>query len=171
MNVSIGRPWYRQFWPWLLIALPGSAVIAGLFTLWIATLHHDARVHDSYYKDGLAIKRDRALDETATRMNLSFDLKIDPAKRSLSGTLHGHLPKYPDTLSVRFLHPQRADKDFVLELTHNGLGRYVAHLESIPFNRWYLELTTTETASEPWRLRGSLDGTKSDQLSTRLHHP
>ncbi|MFT7320700.1 FixH family protein, partial [Congregibacter sp.] len=30
------EPWYQQFWPWFLIALPGSVVIAGLSTLYIA---------------------------------------------------------------------------------------------------------------------------------------
>ena len=24
-------PWYRQFWPWFLIALPATVVVAGLF--------------------------------------------------------------------------------------------------------------------------------------------
>ena len=41
---SAGRPagptpWYRQFWPWFVIALPASAVIAGLTTVWIAVTH------------------------------------------------------------------------------------------------------------------------------------
>lgn len=29
-------PWYRQFWPWFIIALPASAVIASFITLWLA---------------------------------------------------------------------------------------------------------------------------------------
>jgi FixH len=32
-----GEPWYRQFWPWFLIALPGSVVIASFVTLYIAS--------------------------------------------------------------------------------------------------------------------------------------
>ena len=30
------RPWYRQFWPWVLIAIPLSAVVMGAITLWLA---------------------------------------------------------------------------------------------------------------------------------------
>jgi len=30
------EPWYRQFWPWFIIALPASAVIASFITLWLA---------------------------------------------------------------------------------------------------------------------------------------
>lgn len=30
------KPWYKQFWPWFLIALPGSVVIASMFTITLA---------------------------------------------------------------------------------------------------------------------------------------
>jgi hypothetical protein len=29
-------PWYKQFWPWFIIALPASVVVASFFTLWLA---------------------------------------------------------------------------------------------------------------------------------------
>lgn len=34
-------PWYRQFWPWFIIALPASAVIASFITLWLAISNPD----------------------------------------------------------------------------------------------------------------------------------
>jgi hypothetical protein len=34
-------PWYRQFWPWFIIALPASAVIASLISLYLAVSHPD----------------------------------------------------------------------------------------------------------------------------------
>jgi hypothetical protein len=39
-------PWYRQFWPWFIIALPAAAVIAGFFTLWLAISNPDYLVVD-----------------------------------------------------------------------------------------------------------------------------
>jgi hypothetical protein len=39
-------PWYRQFWPWFIIALPASAVIAGFITLWLAMSRPDHLVVD-----------------------------------------------------------------------------------------------------------------------------
>ena len=34
-------PWYRQFWPWFIIALPASAVIASFISLWLAVSNPD----------------------------------------------------------------------------------------------------------------------------------
>ena len=39
-------PWFRQFWPWFIIALPAAAVIASFFTLWLAISRPDHLVVD-----------------------------------------------------------------------------------------------------------------------------
>lgn len=39
-------PWYKQFWPWFIIALPASVVIASFFTLWLAISNPDQLVLD-----------------------------------------------------------------------------------------------------------------------------
>ena len=41
-----GLPWYRQFWPWFIIALPSAAVIASFITLWLAISNPDPLVVD-----------------------------------------------------------------------------------------------------------------------------
>ena len=45
-NADHNQPWYRQFWPWFIIALPASAVIASFFTLWLAISNPDHLVVD-----------------------------------------------------------------------------------------------------------------------------
>ena len=35
------QPWYKQFWPWFIIALPASVVVASFFTLWLAISNPD----------------------------------------------------------------------------------------------------------------------------------
>ncbi|MBE9549572.1 MAG: FixH family protein [Proteobacteria bacterium] len=35
------KPWYKQFWPWFIIALPMTAVIASIATLIIAIQNPD----------------------------------------------------------------------------------------------------------------------------------
>jgi hypothetical protein len=41
-----GLPWYRQFWPWFIIALPTAAVLASFYTLWLAISNPDYIVVD-----------------------------------------------------------------------------------------------------------------------------
>lgn len=50
------KPWYRQFWPWFIIALPATVVVASFITLWIAVSNPDYLVvSDNQYQQ---IKRD-----------------------------------------------------------------------------------------------------------------
>ena len=46
------KPWHRQPWVWLLIALPMTAVIGGMVTIYIAVTTSDGLVVDDYYKRG-----------------------------------------------------------------------------------------------------------------------
>lgn len=39
-------PWYRQFWPWVIIAIPSMAVIGGIFTFWLAVSNPETLVVD-----------------------------------------------------------------------------------------------------------------------------
>lgn len=40
------RAWYREPWPWIIIGLLGSVIVASLITLWIAVTHPDPLVVD-----------------------------------------------------------------------------------------------------------------------------
>ena len=51
------QPWYREPWPWILMAGPAIVVVAGFATLAIAVKTDDGLVADDYYKQGLAINR------------------------------------------------------------------------------------------------------------------
>ena len=39
-------PWFKQFWPWFIIALPAAAVIASFVTLWLAISNPDQVIVD-----------------------------------------------------------------------------------------------------------------------------
>ena len=47
------KPWYRQFWPWFIIFLPFSAVVAGIVTLVIALKNPDYLVVDEEQYQGI----------------------------------------------------------------------------------------------------------------------
>ena len=71
------KPWYRQFWPWFIIALPASVVVAGLITVFIAFRHADTLVNDNYYKDGLAINQTLAQDTRARELGVEATIDFD----------------------------------------------------------------------------------------------
>ena len=59
-------PWYRQFWPWFIIALPAAAVIASFITLWLAVSHPDQLVvsDDQYQQLKSELKAQLPVQET-----------------------------------------------------------------------------------------------------------
>jgi len=40
------RPWYKEPWPWVAIAVPGAAVIMGIITFYLAVSNPDYLVVD-----------------------------------------------------------------------------------------------------------------------------
>ena len=90
------QPWYRQFWPWFIIALPASAVVAGLTTLWISMQTTDSLVVQS--EDGVRKASDRALaaERLAAELGLAAYIEIDPETRVVSAVIRsGELPVAP----------------------------------------------------------------------------
>ncbi|MBT8062655.1 MAG: hypothetical protein HKO64_00875 [Xanthomonadales bacterium] len=63
-RITDTEPWYRQFWPWMLIALPAAAVVACFITLWLALTHADPLViKDSQYQQVRSELRAQAGDD------------------------------------------------------------------------------------------------------------
>ena len=42
----VGKPWYREPWPWIIIGLLGTVIVASFITLWIAISNPDGLVVD-----------------------------------------------------------------------------------------------------------------------------
>ncbi|MBI5751925.1 MAG: FixH family protein [Hydrogenophilales bacterium] len=145
------RPWYRDYWPWFLIALPASAVVAGFITLWLAIQSDDGVVVDDYYKQGLAINRTLARDETAARLQLAAHMRL--AGGNVELTLSGRLASHPDRITLRIAHPTRAGMDQTAVLTHIGNGRYTGHAQLPAPGRWTLVL---EDPGKIWLLHGRI---------------
>lgn len=163
MNVSTdGKPvppWYKQFWPWFLIILPATSVVAGLTMAVIAFNSADTLVNDNYYKDGLAINRQLAQDNEAVRLGLSATMTLDRVSGELLLDIHGDLPA-TESLKFLMLHPVDEHQDKMFTLSHVGLGRYRADIEQLPMQRYYLRLQSSSAGS--WRLNGEMDFSRSD---------
>lgn len=142
-------PWYRQFWPWFLMALPASAVVAGIITIVIAVNNPDELVDDDYYKSGLAINRVLDREQRAASLNIHASVAWEPATGQIVLQLRSSAP--PDNrLLLTLLHPTLADRDLAIPLLHQGQGRYAGLLDSPPIaGNWHLILTPEDKA---WRL-------------------
>ena len=145
------KPWYREPWPWFLMSLPATAVIAGIATVWIAARSADGLVVGDYYKAGLAINQTLARDEAARTLGLSATLAGDG--KTLTLTLDGRLAAYPDTLSLTLAHPTRQGEDQTLTLGHTGNGHYRAAMPALADGKWQLQLSDV---AGNWRLAGML---------------
>lgn len=149
LSAPSSKPWYREPWPWFLISLPATAVIAGLTTVWIAMTSADGLVVGDYYKAGLAINQTLARDDAARALALTAILQREQG--SLALTLAGRLRAYPDQLSLTLAHPTRQGMDQALTLSHVGDGRYRTSLPTMPAGKWHAQLSDAATT---WRLAG-----------------
>src|SRR5512139_2354344 len=116
------KPWYREPWPWFLMSLPATAVVAGLTTAWIAFKTADGLVVGDYYKEGLAINQTLERDDAARALGLVATLKS--VDGTLLLTLSGHLKTYPGQLVLTLAHPTHQGMDHVLTLNDAGGGHY-----------------------------------------------
>lgn len=144
------EPWYRQFWPWFIIALPATVVVAAFVTLYIANRHSDDMVVDEYYKEGLAINQRLAKQETARALNISADLRFSDA--GVTAVVEGEATA--TSLRLVLSHPMEADQDLEIILSRFSRGEYRGQLPYPISQRWHWSLIRD---SEPtWRLDGTL---------------
>ncbi len=111
------KPWYKQFWPWFIIAFPASAVIAGIATVIIATVNQDAMVEEDYYKEGMAINESIGRQQVAESMDLGIALSYGDKKHT---ELVLNQPLDERVLYVEMRHPVDDKKDRVLVLVNSG---------------------------------------------------
>ena len=161
------EPWYRQFWPWVLIGIPATTVVAGIATVWLATREPVALVHDDYYKQGLSVNRDLAKHRAALALGQQAQLAFDPATGQVSLRLDGD--SQPETLSLALVHPVAIQRDREITLRREGDSQLYTGPAALDPERWYLELEGGESGDR-WRLTGEID-LRQSRLITLLPTP
>ena len=154
------KPWYRQFWPWFIIALPAASVIGGLTTLWISLQTTDSLVLRS--DDGVRNATDRriAAERFATRAGLAALVDIDRDTGAVSVVMRsGDLGTVPPELEFELAHPAFADRDRLITLQKampdaDGNPVWVGHFTTVPDGRFYASLKSGDT----WRLSAEWRG-------------
>ncbi len=139
-------PWYREPWPWILMGLPLTVVVAGIVTLVIAVKYEDGLVAEDYYKQGLAINQVLERESRAHDLELTANLMVsdDRVRIRLQGS-----GESPDQLRVRFVHPTRAGEDREITLSMVASGWYEGHLPQLAEGHWRVHV---EDAQSTWRM-------------------
>ena len=154
MSVTMNdlTPWYKQFWPWFLIAFPASAVVAGIITIFIAINSSDGLVKDDYYKAGLGINRTLERERHAATLGLSATVEWQPQQQQVSLQIQARQPIQSERLLLDLIHPTRSGQDIHIPLLHQGNSRYQGLFAERPAaGNWYLIITPVD---ESWRLNG-----------------
>lgn len=153
-GVSSEAPWYRQFWPWFLIALPAISVVFSLATLVVAVRNGDTLVRDDYYDAGRLINRDFARERLASSKRVRVAMDIDPATHVVRLMLTGNDLGAPATLTLQLSHPTHAERDRTVVLAHRGSGEFIGQLDAVPRGDWHITLSPPDGA---WRLAERVD--------------
>ena len=141
--------WYRQFWPWVLIALPFSAVVAGIATVFIAMHDPDGLVVDDYYKAGLAINHSIERERVAAERGIRGRLLLGEGKLRLD--LASSQGPVNELIQLRLAHATRAGNDREFLLQADPGGTYGADVTALPSGRWNVHVETAD-----WRVLGTL---------------
>lgn len=167
MEREDNEPWYRQFWPWFIIALLSSSVIAGLTTVWISLQTTDSLVVKSGDDVQMIAERRISAERLASELGLAALLDIEPRTGAVSVAMQsGALAAVPQRLELEFAHPAFADRDQLLTLHRaqsdaSGNPVWSGHFVTVPDGRWYVTLRS----GDDWRVAGEWQG--ESQLTLR----
>lgn len=150
LKSSDKQPWYKEPWPWILMAGPGIVIVAGVVTVWLAVVSNDGLVSDDYYKEGMTLNQRLQRDHQAETLGLHADvMRSGQNFRLLLGA--GSDVKLPDLVTVKLAHPTQAGQDQLIKMTSEGQGFYSGQLPVTVAGRWIVSI---EDPSGDWRLQG-----------------
>ncbi|NVK39453.1 MAG: FixH family protein [Gammaproteobacteria bacterium] len=142
------RPWYKEPYVWMLIGIPLSSVIVGIFFITISVQNKDTLVRDNYYKDGLAYNSELQWDKKAKQLDVRFEILIEDNEMHMK--LMNSRQAAPATLKVSLGHPTIPEKDRESHLQLKQDNAYIGFIDTLENGRYYLLI---ECAEQQWRIR------------------
>lgn len=150
------KRWYKEPWPWFLMAGPFIVIVAGFVTAWIAVRTSDPLVTDDYYKKGLAVSQTLAQSKLAEELGIEARLRLSDNRVEVGvSSLAGSSERFaaPATLKLTLSHPTRAGLDQAVELKATGDQRYAGDLRLPASGHW---IVMVEDGAQTWRLLGNV---------------
>jgi uncharacterized protein len=143
-------PWYTEPWPWILMAGPIAAIVAGIVTYAVALNSENPLVAGNYYKEGLGINRVIEREQQARQLDYRAQLSFSSGE-TVRVLLHG-LGPMPNEVRLRLIHPTQGSRDHQVQLASQGGGIYEGRLKQIVLSsspKWYFHL---EDVAGTWRI-------------------
>jgi hypothetical protein len=144
------KPWYKQFWPWLLIAIPIATVLKSGHTIYLMNQQSPDLVIDDYYAEGKAINMNLAKFREAALRNLQGHILLAGNKAIVRFEKNVALDQ---ALTLQFVHNTVAAKDFTVKAERSGENLFVAELPATLTGKWNLLVTDD---SQQWKLRSTM---------------
>lgn len=159
-NAADVEPWYKQFWPWFLIALPSTSVVLGIMLVVIAANTDDSLVIDDYYKEGKAInaKLDKVIK--ARELGIAAELMMDGPNISLRFTSGQSIDG--SALKLQFFHPTLQNQDFEVTLLKSADAYYRFTLPHSIEGKWLLTLVPFD---QKWKIQQPVVLPKTSTIS------
>ncbi len=152
-NQTDSKPWYKQFWPWLIIFFPASAVVAGITTVIIAVVSDDGLVEKDYYKKGLLINISKKMDQRAEALGLSAYIRIEPGTGDVYVLMDQTIDSpQPHDIALIFKHATRADMDQTITITSTNSREFHGKYNRLVAGKWHIQLVFEDN----WRLTGQI---------------
>ena len=159
METSDVKPWYKQFWPWFLIAIPTSSFIMAYFIVKFATNTQDSLVVDDYYKEGKAYNVNHQKVEKARKLRIMTDLSVNDGQIALE--FHSGIPEEGNALKLSFYHVTLAERDVSLLLTRDANGIYRGFVEQDLSGKWRVTLSPLD---DSWTVQQEIGLPRADKI-------
>lgn len=152
-------PWYKQPWPWLLMVMPATAVVAGLYTYSLAASGSSGLVVDDYYKVGKAINHSLAKGQQASALGLQGNLALNGTAVRL--LLDHSEVQSQQPLVLKLFHATIPDRDQSVTLNYAGTGMWAGEIQALAAGKWHVHLLPLD---ERWRLEGVMPTAEATTL-------
>ncbi|HVK98425.1 MAG TPA: FixH family protein [Dongiaceae bacterium] len=140
MTTMQAKPWYKQFWPWFIIAIPASSVIVGTVMIVLAMQDPGGLVREDWYKEGMAINQRLDKQNKAKAAGIKAYFSFSTAENVISLRVDNIDPQQESTLTLELVHPTQAQHDQTVQLYRTPQNTYFAKLEQTPSGFYYVQL-------------------------------
>lgn len=133
-TIEIPRPWYQEFWVWVVIGLPLSVIVGCFFTVVIAFQNADAIVDENANNDPVLINQVLKKERLAKDMHLKARVSVSrqnghvilnlEQKRDINHQETNQLDTTPHTILLKLEHPTIPQYDQSIVLNKDQEGRY-----------------------------------------------